>query len=414
MSTRANKRLVSKMRVALFVSACLYVYVNKARGPKVVKRILEDSSDKQKLVKKIVFNCSVSPNACIERYRLSPAIFRQILSLFENQIDINGDGIIWKSITLPLYYQLAMYMCFVGHNPSMSLMVDLFAVSNQSILKARRNITHAINKFIYPQVVTPIAELPDLESYTYNNKLGYFKEFQGVGYVWDGTHIPIEGALNENNDVNMRNYKKFLSTNALLCVRVGSSLLIQYALVGADGAASDATIYRYKNMTLLPGGMSIGDAIFPLSVNMLSPYRGVAYHRSDYDGSRIDKKPQNKEEYYNLKHNRLRNPVERTNGVLKNRFRVLRGYRCKNLNDCYDVIYSCFALHNLIRLYDSVSDDVIYDGNFFKLLDDALQLANNRRRSPKEIIDENNSNNKVAAKLQRNQIAQKIWDGKSF
>ena len=167
-------------------------------------------------------------------------------------------------------------------------------------------------------------------------------------------------------------------------------------------------------MTKLPGGKSIGDAIFPLSLSMLSPYRGVAYHRSDYDGSRIDKKPKNKEEYYNLKHNRLRNPVERTNGVLKNRFRVLRGYRCKNLDDCYDVIYSCFALHNLIRLYDSVSDDVIYDRNFFKLLDDALQLVNNRRRPPKEIIDENNSNNKVAAKLQRNQIAQKIWDGKSF
>ena len=39
-------------------------------------------------------------------------------------------------------------------------------------------------------------------------------------------------------------------------------------------------------MTILPGGKSIGDAIFPLSLSMLSPYRGVAYHRSDYDGSR--------------------------------------------------------------------------------------------------------------------------------
>ena len=296
----------------------------------------------------------------------------------------------------------------------MKIMQQLFAVSNHSILKARKNMTHAINHFIYPQVVVPISQLPDLETYTYNNKIGYFKEFQGVGYIWDGTHIPLEGALNESNDVNMRNYKKFLSTNALLCVRVGSSLLIQYALVGADGAASDATIYDFSDMSLLPGGKSIGDAIFPLSLTMLSPYRGVAYHRSDYDGSRIDKRPQTKEEYYNLKHNRLRNPVERTNGVLKNRFRVLRGYRCKILDDCYDVIYSCFALHNLIRLYDSVSDDVIYNDNFFKLLDDEIQLANNSRRPPEEIIDENTVKNKKEAKLQRNQIAQSIWDGRSF
>ena len=53
---RLKKCKKTMTKIALLLSCvCLLAHVNNARGPKVFKRILEDKSDKQNLVKKVAF-----------------------------------------------------------------------------------------------------------------------------------------------------------------------------------------------------------------------------------------------------------------------------------------------------------------------------------------------------------------------
>ena len=50
-------------------------------------------------------------------------------------------------------------------------------------------------------------------------------------------------------------------------------------------------------------------------------HRGVRYHLKEWE--RGNRRPQNKEELFNLRHSSLRNVIERTFGVLKKRFGIL-------------------------------------------------------------------------------------------
>ena len=71
-----------------------------------------------------------------------------------------------------------------------------------------------------------------------------------------------------------------------------------------------------------PGKYYLGDAGYSLTPYCLTPYRGIRYHLKDH--FRSSNPPLNAKELYNLRHSMLRNVVERTYGVLKKRFRILK------------------------------------------------------------------------------------------
>lgn len=90
-----------------------------------------------------------------------------------------------------------------------------------------------------------------------------------------------------------------------------------------------------------------GDAGYPLEPWLMTPYRTPS------DGSR--------ESNYNIRHSKTRNIVERTIGVLKNRFRCLLGARELHYSPlkASQIINVVCALHN-ICIYYRVED---YENN---------------------------------------------------
>lgn len=176
--------------------------------------------------------------------------------------------------------------------------------------------------------------------------------FQSAFGCLDGCHIPIV-PIGESQ-TRWRNRKGFLSTNVMAVCDCTDRLLFTAVVVGEDGCGSDSTIFKHcvGSIDWLKNGFLLVDAGYALSHRTLTPYREVRYHLQEF--GKVNERPKNKEDLYNLRHAQLRNYIERCFGVLKCRFQVLiRPLDKDTYEDMWTVIYACFVLHNSIRITDA-------------------------------------------------------------
>lgn len=96
-----------------------------------------------------------------------------------------------------------------------------------------------------------------------------------------------------------------------------------------------------------------GDSGYPLEPWLLTPIANAVT---------------NNQREYNRRHKTLRNTVERTNGVLKQRFRCCLKHRTLHYSPirAAKIIYSCAIIHNLCVDRNEYLDDL--NGNLFLLL----------------------------------------------
>ncbi|GJU09201.1 putative harbinger transposase-derived nuclease domain-containing protein [Tanacetum coccineum] len=76
----------------------------------------------------------------------------------------------------------------------------------------------------------------------------------------------------------------------------------------------------------------------------MAPYRNVRYWLGDFRRRRA----LNNKEKFNHSHAKLRNVIERTYGVLKARFLILKRMTSFSLTTQRNMTITCFALHNFI------------------------------------------------------------------
>ena len=84
---------------------------------------------------------------------------------------------------LPLHVQLAIYLDWISHYPTIRKQKQFFKLSHDRIECARDSIRVAIMKIVYPQYVRDKDSIPDLSS---NSKM---KFFQGAYGCIDGNYI---------------------------------------------------------------------------------------------------------------------------------------------------------------------------------------------------------------------------------
>ena len=98
---------------------------------------------------------------------------------------------------------------------------------------------------------------------------------------------------------------------------------------------SDEIGYYY----LVDAGYTNGDGF-------LAPYRGTHYHLSQWRHGHVLATP---EEIFNKRHAQARNVIERTFGLLKMRWAILRSPSYYPVKTHNRIIIACCLLHNLIR-----------------------------------------------------------------
>ncbi|KAL0289185.1 UNVERIFIED_CONTAM: hypothetical protein Scaly_2709500 [Sesamum calycinum] len=176
---------------------------------------------------------------------------------------------------------------------------------------------------------------------------------QGCLGALDGTYIDVR--VKAEDRARYRTRKGSIAVNVLgVCDR---DMRFIYVLVGWEGSAADSRVLRDAitrptglkiprgNYYLVDGGYSNGEGF-------LSPYRGVRYHLKEWESG--NNTPQNHQEFFNMKHASARNVIERTFGLLKARWAILRSPSFYHIDDQNRIIIACCLLHNFIRQEMSV------------------------------------------------------------
>jgi len=172
----------------------------------------------------------------------------------------------------------------------------------------------------------------------------------------DGSHIPA--VVEESEQNAFRNHKGFISQNVLGVVNF--DLTFQFLLAGWEGTAHDGKVLRdalSKGFKIPPGKYYLGDAGYALKPYCLTPYHGVHYHLKEF--AKGKDKPRNKEELFNLRHSSLRSAIERTFGIVKKRFPILKNMDCTGYNIRIQsrIVLCCFMVHNFIRVNQGYEDE---------------------------------------------------------
>ncbi|CAN6223028.1 unnamed protein product, partial [Urochloa humidicola] len=100
------------------------------------------------------------------------------------------------------------------------------------------------------------------------------------------------------------------------------------------------------------------DSGYPNRLGYLAPFKGSTYHIPEFR-ARSGCPPQGKYEMFNYLHSSLRNVIERSFGVLKQKWRILKKIPSFPIRTQKHIIIACMALHNFIR--DSRLHDKEFD-----------------------------------------------------
>ena len=150
----------------------------------------------------------------------------------------------------------------------------------------------------------------------------------------DCSHIPIQSPGGPQGEL-YRCRKGFFSLNVqAVC---GPDLTFYNVVCRWPGSVHDSRIFKnsslYAQMQAgIYDGHLLGDSAYQLISFLLTP----VWHPT-----------QQKEFRYNLAHSKTRNPIERTFGVLKRRFRCLAIPMRTNLDTAMATICSAAVLHNI-------------------------------------------------------------------
>ena len=106
-------------------------------------------------------------------------------------------------------------------------------------------------------------------------------------------------------------------------------------------------VFRFLKFVLLfVDTYYLVDSGYPNRKGFLAPYKNNTYHIPDF---RREGPPTKKEEIFNHAHSSLRNCIERIFGILKNKWRILKGIPHFDLVTQKRIIIACCVLHNFIR-----------------------------------------------------------------
>jgi len=116
-------------------------------------------------------------------------------------------------------------------------------------------------------------------------------------------------------------------------------------------------LFGFANPSFI-GKYYLVDSGYPNRLGYLAPFKGSTYHIPEFR-RRSGRPPQRKYEMFNYLHSSLRNVIERSFGVLKQKWRILKGISSFSTRTQKHIVLACMALHNFIR--DSKLHDEEFD-----------------------------------------------------
>ena len=268
---------------------------------------------------------------------------------------------------------LALFLWTLGSPQSNANCADRFEHSASTISTKFTEVLYCVDRmaadYIKPRDPTFTVVHPTLR------KPRFWPHFQNAIGAIDGTHIPV--TVPANQKVMHMNRHGYTSENVMaVCdfdmrftfvvtgwpgsvhdTRVWSDALVAYENY-PHPPAGNLLIYAFISITyalfitacdvhfsLIIGKYYLVDSGYPNRVGYLAPYKGQRYHVPEFQQTA----PVGEKEIFNHRHSSLRNVIERSFGVLKMKWRILRGIPSYPMDKQKMIISACMCLHNYIR-----------------------------------------------------------------
>ncbi|XP_024023439.1 uncharacterized protein LOC112092203 [Morus notabilis] len=213
--------------------------------------------------------------------------------------------------------QLMIFLTIVCQSESNRETQHQWQHSGATISKYFMIVLNAIYRLRHDFIVPP--DFNTIDPFIETSGSKYRPWFDNCVGALDGTHVPCVPP--PDNPEVWRNRKGFMSQNVLgVC---SFDMKFTYMLAGWEGSAHDARVLesaldgRHKKFPTPPE-----DSGYANRSCFLAPYRGSTYHLQEYRARRG--RPRSERELFNYTHSSLRNCIERTFGVWKARFRILK------------------------------------------------------------------------------------------
>ncbi|KAH6828591.1 hypothetical protein C2S53_006589 [Perilla frutescens var. hirtella] len=238
--------------------------------------------------------------------------------------------------------KVAMFLSIVAHHKKNRIVKYDFTRSGQTVSKYIHMVLKALLRLNSLFLVKPA---PISNESTHSR----WKWFKGCLGALDGTHIRVK--VRAIDKPRYRSRKGEIVVNVLgVCDR---DMKFVYVLPGWEGSAVDArvlrdAINRIHGLKVPKGCYYLCDNGYPNSEGFLTPYKSVRYHLDEWGESSV--RPRTFQEYFNMRHSRARNVIERTFGLLKMRWGILRSPSYYPIKIQNRIIMACCLLHNFIRM----------------------------------------------------------------
>ncbi|XP_055380517.1 putative nuclease HARBI1 isoform X1 [Condylostylus longicornis] len=285
----------------------------------------------------------------ISYYRLSKEAFLYLLNIFEGKTSTPkrcfGVSPIIKLGAVLRFLSEGSYQKGVANDLYTGLAQPTFSKILKEVLAT-----------LEAEICSSLIKFPE-ENERNEIKLAFYEKFGFPGVIGcvDGTHVRII-TPSKNHQHLYYNRKGYHSLNVMLVC--DHKMRIRYVDANNPGSSHDSFIWNYSRLNAILSRENIngtrntwilGDAGYPLKPYLITPFRTY-----------INRGDSSQKGRFNELHSKVRNIIERTNGVLKNTFRCLLNARELHYTPekATQIVNVCCALHNLKIKYN-VQDEPV-------------------------------------------------------
>lgn len=288
---------------------------------------------------------------CYELFRMRKDVFISLCSRLKSL------HLLEDSRYVSVQEKVAIFVLTVGHIHRNRVLQDRFQYSGETISQHFNDTLIALAK-LSMDLIKPHTPLTEIPSHIRTNP-EYYPFFKDCVGAIDGTHV--NACVPSNLKIRYRGRKSMCTQNVMAACDF--DMCFTFVNAGWEGTATDLRILLHcvhnkgLNFPQAPKGKYyMVDTGYPNMVGFLAPYKETRYHLPDFQrGERVA----GRKEMYNDAHSSLRNVFERTFGVLKARFPILRSMPSFSLQSQMFVVVACMAIHNFVRL--AMDSDHLFD-----------------------------------------------------
>ncbi|XP_020571831.1 uncharacterized protein LOC110018753 [Phalaenopsis equestris] len=251
-------------------------------------------------------------------FRMTQEVFTDLLAELVGSHGLHG------SMRMTDREVLAITLYILSQNESMRGAMERFQHSSETIsryfsvgLSALESLAKQVIKPLDPTFSRTPAEIRQDRRY-----MPFFKDC--IGAI-DGTHVDAR----VSNEEKVAFIGRSGSTTQNVMAVCDFNMCFTFIMPGWEGSAHDSRIF--KSATRNPhysfphppqGKYYLVDAGYPLQRGYLKPYPDTRYHIPDFE--RASNVTRNRNEVFNKRHSSLRGVIERTFGIWKKKWVILR------------------------------------------------------------------------------------------